>query len=84
MDNPNATPGFESAPPNNIPASSPAPAPAPKKSNTGLIIAIIVVVLCCCCLLVVAVGWIYGDQILQQLQQQGYGSGMLPVLASFI
>ncbi|HHH42396.1 MAG TPA: hypothetical protein ENK56_10395 [Chloroflexi bacterium] len=48
-------------------------APSAKKSNTGLIIAIIVVVLllCCCCIVLLALGWSYGDQIIEALEQMG-------------
>jgi hypothetical protein len=40
----------------------------PKKNRTGLIIAIVVAVLCCCCLVVVAVGWNFGDQLMELLR----------------
>jgi DNA-binding transcriptional regulator of glucitol operon len=40
---------------------------APKKSRTGLIIAIVVIVLCCCCALMLGVAWNYGDQLMQML-----------------
>lgn len=47
----------------------PVEAPPEKKRNTGLIIAIVVIVLlvCCCCAALVAVGWFYGDQIMQMI-----------------
>lgn len=40
---------------------------APKKKNTGLIIGIVVVVLLCCCCATLALGWQFGDQIIQAL-----------------
>jgi hypothetical protein len=39
----------------------------PKKSNTGLIIAVVAGVLLCCCCLVLVVGWFYGDAFIQML-----------------
>mgnify|MGYP003536739483 FL=1 len=40
---------------------------APKKKNTGLIIGIVVAVLLCCCCATLALGWQFGDQIIQAL-----------------
>ncbi len=45
----------------------PLPAAEPKKSKTGLIIAVIAVVLCCCCLVGGGLGywlWTNGDSLL--------------------
>lgn len=52
------------------PPPSVAPSDDDDKSNRNLIIAavVILILLCCCCLLLYA-GWIYGDQILFELQQ---------------
>lgn len=48
--------------------SEPAPMPEqPKKSNTGLIIAIVVIVLCCLCAGGAVVLYQFGDQILKAM-----------------
>jgi flagellar basal body-associated protein FliL len=39
----------------------------PKKNNTGIIIAVVVVVLLCCCCITIALGWQFGDQIMQAI-----------------
>jgi hypothetical protein len=39
----------------------------PKKSNTGLIVAVVAGVLLCCCCLLLVVGWTYGDAFMQML-----------------
>jgi len=40
----------------------------PKKTNKTLIIAVVVVlVLCCCCVAIGALGWTFGDQIIEAL-----------------
>ena len=44
------------------------PLEEPKKNNRTLIIIIaVVVVLCCCCVVIGALGWQFGDQIMNQL-----------------
>jgi len=44
------------------------PLEEPKKNNKTLIIVIaVVVVLCCCCAAFVALGWTFGDQIMNSL-----------------
>jgi flagellar basal body-associated protein FliL len=53
--------------------------PAPKKSRSGLIIAIILIVLCCCCVVVAGGGywlWNNGDRLL------GTGAIIINSLAS--
>ncbi|MCJ7434942.1 MAG: hypothetical protein MUO77_15780 [Anaerolineales bacterium] len=40
----------------------------PKKSNTGVIIAVgVVVLLCCCCITVIGL-WTFGDQLMAMFQ----------------
>ena len=51
--------------------SSPAPQ-APKKNNTVIIVVVVAVILCCCCIAVLAIGYQYGDQILQQFGLSAY------------
>lgn len=42
--------------------------PESPQKNKALIIAVIVaLVLCCCCLVVVALGWTFGDAIVEML-----------------
>ena len=44
------------------------PLEEPKKSNKTLIIVIVVlVVLCCCCIAIGALGWQFGDQVMNML-----------------
>jgi hypothetical protein len=50
----------------NEPVGSAGPVP-PQKNNTPLIIGIVVVVLLCCCCIVGALGWQYGDLIMQEM-----------------
>ncbi len=46
----------------------PVPAPdQPKKSNTGLIVAIVLIVLCCLCIGGIVLAWNFGDQVLKLL-----------------
>ena len=40
--------------------------PAPQRNNTPIIIGVVAVLLLCCCCVAIG-GWLYGDQILQQL-----------------
>ncbi len=42
---------------------------APKKNNTPIIIAVVVVVLLCCCCITLALGWQFGDVIVQAIGQ---------------
>ena len=39
----------------------------PRKSNTGLIVAVVAVVVLCCCCITAAVLWQYGDAIMQAI-----------------
>ena len=48
----------------------PMPPAEPKKSNTGIYIAVAAVVLLCCCCITAAVLWQYGDQIMSALNVQ--------------
>ncbi|HET6846399.1 MAG TPA: hypothetical protein VFH29_06160 [Anaerolineales bacterium] len=45
----------------------PAPQPEAPKRNTTLIVIIVLLVLCCLCALVVALGWQFGDAIMNAL-----------------
>ncbi len=43
--------------------------PEPKKSNVGIIIAVVAVVLCCCCVIFLGLGYAFGDQVMEAIQQ---------------
>jgi hypothetical protein len=43
------------------------PPPEPKKNRTLIIVAVVVAVLCCCWVGVLAIGWNFGDQLIQSL-----------------
>lgn len=42
-----------------------------KKTKVWLIVLIVVLVLCCCCAVVGALGYNFGDEIINQLDLQG-------------
>ena len=39
----------------------------PKSNKTIIIVVVVVLVLCCCCLAIGALGWTFGDQIIEAL-----------------
>jgi hypothetical protein len=43
------------------------PAEAPKSNRNMIIGVVVALVLCCCCVIFIALGWTFGDQILQSL-----------------
>ncbi len=47
------------------PTSAPLPPEAPKSNKTIIIVVAVVLVLCCCCLAIGALGWTFGDQIIE-------------------
>lgn len=49
------------------PTSTPLPPEAPKSNKTIIIVVVVVLVLCCCCLAVGALGWTFGDAIIEAL-----------------
>ncbi len=58
------------APPTPPPMPAGMPGAPEKKSNKTLIIILViaaVLLLCCCCVIVGALGWTYGDQLMQEI-----------------
>ncbi len=49
------------------PASEPMTPEAPKSNKTLIIAVAVVLVLCCYCVAIVALGWTFGDQIIEGL-----------------
>ncbi len=49
------------------PTSAPLTPEAPKSNKTLIIVVVVVLVLCCCCLAIGALGWTFGDQIIEAL-----------------
>lgn len=43
------------------------PGEEPKSNRNMIIIGVVVAVVLCCCCATAAIGWVYGDQILQAL-----------------
>ncbi len=45
-------------------SGTPSPAPANNQRNI-IIVVVVLVLLCCCCSAIGAVGWLYGDQLVE-------------------
>lgn len=47
-------------------SGTPSPAPANNQRNIIIAVVVVLVLLCCCCSAIGIVGYLYGDQIVQQ------------------
>lgn len=50
------------------PTSAPITPETPKSNKTIIIAVVVVLVLCCCCLAIGALGWTFGDAVIEAME----------------